>query len=283
MHALVVLWFTGFHSFSFAQAPGSDRENPGEQPERGEMRVLFLHHSTGQVIWQGGVPQWFEEYNEGNSTDYQITSQVFPKRTPYGWDNYPYDYWNIWVSHAGDEPFMEEPTLEILTRQYDVIIWKHCFPVAGIREDAHNPDISSPVKRIENYRLQYDALKEKMRQFPECKFIVWTGPAQVRNVTLRDRIVGMLRRKSVDGNAERMREFCDWVRNEWDEAGDNIYIWDLWKLETECGMYLKDEYAAGPGNSHPSNSFARRVAPLFCQRIVDVIEGRGDSSSLTGE
>ena len=283
IYVLAVVRLASLHGFSFAEIPGGGHENQGEQAERGEMRIVFLHHSTGHVIWQGGVSEWFEEYNRTNGTDYQIVSQPFPKRTPYGWNNYPYDYWNIWVDHAGDQPYMEEPTLEILTPQYDVIIWKHCFPVGIIREDLLKPDITSDVKRLENYRLQYAALKEKMHQFPQTKFVVWTGPAHVRRITLRDRIVALLKGKSVDGNARRMNEFCDWVRNEWDEAGDNVYLWDLWELETEGGIYLKDEYAAGPGDSHPSSEFARRVAPLFCQRIVDVIQDRGDSTSITGQ
>jgi len=63
----------------------------------------------------------------------------------------------------------------------------------------------------------------------------------------------------------------------------NCFVWDLYELETEGGLYLKPEYAPEPTNSHPSEEFSRRVAPLMCQRIVDVIEGHGDSGSLTGE
>ena len=37
---------------------------------------------------------------------------AFPKASPYGWHNYPYDYYDIWVKHAGNEPYMEEPSME---------------------------------------------------------------------------------------------------------------------------------------------------------------------------
>ena len=69
----------------------------------------------------------------------------------------------------------------------------------------------------------------------------------------------------------------------WDEENDNIYLWDFYMLETEGELYLKPEYAAGKGNSHPNRTFSQSVAPLLCQRIVSVIEGEGDSASLTGE
>jgi hypothetical protein len=239
-----------------------------EEAER-EADMIFLHHSTGGEVWQGGVYDWFERYNESNGTDYRITEQAFPKDHPYGWENYPYDYWNIWVNNAGESEFMEEPTLEMLTKEYGVIVWKHCFPVSDIEEDTGEPNIGSPEKRAENYRIQYEALREKMREFPDTKFIVWTGAAQVRGCTNPE-------------YASRAREFFGWVKSEWDEPGDNIFIWDFHELETEGGLYLLDRYAMSREDSHPNAMFSRKVAPLFCERVVSVIEGRGDSSGITG-
>jgi len=256
---------TFFVSFSFLLV-GCDTqaEKPAEKPQAPEpVKIIFLHHSTGNNIWKGGVPQWVEKYNAEHGTDYRITERNFPSGDPYKWKNYPFDYWNIWVKHAGNEPYMEEPTLEILTRQYDVIIFKHCYPVSNILEDTGSPDINSEDKRIENYVLQYEALKTKLRSYPEKKFIVWTGAALVEKNTSEE-------------NARRARKFFDWVKSEWDEPGDNIYVWDLFDLETEGGLYLKNEYAAAPDNSHPNETFAQKVAPLFARRIVDVIEARGD-------
>jgi len=241
-----------------------------EEPMGKDARIVFLHHSTGEVIWNGGVAGWFEKYNSDNDTNYEIVERVFPKDSPYGWENYPYDYWNIWVRHAGDKPFEEEPTLEILTDEYDVIVFKHCFPVSDVEQDHGEADVSSPDKRTENYTLQYEALKEKMRQFAKSRFIVWTGAAQAANCTDPE-------------TAKRAKAFFDWVKGKWDEPGDNIFVWDFHELETEGGLYLKDKYAADPYDSHPNETFARKAAPLLCRRIVDVVEGRGDKSSITGQ
>jgi len=232
--------------------------------------ILFLHHSTGNCIWKGGVPEWFDAYNKANGTDYRIIQQAFPKSEPYGWHNYPYDYWNIWVNHAGPETYKEEPTLEMLTKEYNIIVWKHCFPGSNIQPDTGKPDIQSDVKSLENYKLQYAALKEKMHSFPETKFIVWTNAALIADWTNPE-------------EAARSREFVDWVKNEWDEPGDNIFIWDFFELETDGGSLLNPAYAMKDGkDAHPNEEFSRRTAPLMAQRIVDVIEGRGDSGSLTG-
>ncbi len=241
---------------------------PGKQePPPAKARVLLLHHSTGECVWNGGVKAWFDAYNKANNTQYRITEQCFPKSDPYGWNNYPYDYWNIWVRHAGNKPYMTEPTLEMLTPRYDVVVFKHCFPVSSIKPDVSKADVASEEKRIENYKLQYAALKKKFHAFPKTKFILWTGAALVKAET-------------GDAAARRAKAFFDWVRGTWDERGDNIYLWDFYELETEGKLYLKDAYASG--DSHPNEAFSKKVAPLLCQRIVDVIQDRGDTASITG-
>ena len=237
-----------------------------------DARIVFLHHSTGQCLWNGGVSKWFDDYNSTHNRHYQITEQAFPKEKPNGWKNYPYDYWNIWVNNAGETPVLGEPTLEILTKDYDVIVFKHCFPVSQIVEDGTPPapDINSEIKTLANYKLQYRELRSKLLEFPRTRFIVWTGAALVKEAT-------------IEANAERAVAFFEWVKNEWDEEGDNIYIWDFFAAQTEGGLYFKDEYAADVKNSHPNEGFSQNTAPLLCQRIVDVIEDRGDAGSLVGK
>jgi hypothetical protein len=260
-----------------------------------DMKIIFLHHSTGNVIWNGAKPSLFkraayrispklanrigqkahlpflfEKYNKKNNKNYLIKEMAFPKESPYGWHNYPYDYYNIWVKHAGSEPFMEEPTLELLTKDYQVIIFKHCFPVSNIQVDKDTADINSDYKSLANYKLQYTALRDKLHEFPDTKFVLFTGAALVKSVVSED-------------EAERTKEFFTWVKDEWDLPGDNIYIWDLYGLETEGGIYFKDEYAASNGDSHPNGEFAFKVGGLLFNRLIDVIEENGNGTKLTGE
>jgi hypothetical protein len=234
-----------------------------------DAKIILLHHSTGNCVWEGGVPAWFEDYNAKNGTAYSIVEQAFPKKEPYGWRNYPYDYWNIWVKNAGDQPYEDEKTLEMLTKEYDVIVFKHCFPVSAVQEDTGAGDINSDVKSAENYKLQYAALKTKLREFPDTKFIVWTGAA-------------LPVEKTDEAQAKRARAFFAWAKEEWDEKGDNIYLWDFDQLQTEGETYMKPEYRRAEGDAHPSPEFCKTVAPKLGQRIVDVIEGRGDEAALTG-
>jgi hypothetical protein len=98
-----------------------------------------------------------------------------------------------------------------------------------------------------------------MHEFPNTKFLVWTGAARVESNTTKNQ-------------AERTKAFFDWVRNEWNTPDDNIFLWDFYELETEGTLYLKIENANDRANSHPGKAFAEKVAPLFCKRITEIIE-----------
>ena len=266
-----------------------DKEKPSD------MNIIFLHHSTGSIIWQGAphsvaaravnkvspklagllggkarLPLFFEQYNKHHTKQYRIHELVFPKASPYGWHNYPYDYYNLWVKNAGDQPFMDEPTLEMLTKQYQAIIFKHCYPVCNIAADASLPDINSDYKSLANYKLQYLALRDKLHQFSDTKFIVLTGAAQVKSCIAEE-------------EAKRAREFFQWVAQEWDLPQDNIFLWDLYQLQTEGALYFKDRHATSANNSHPNWAFAGKASQLFFNRIVDVLENNGARTKQTGE
>ena len=247
---------------------GCQSENDGKSA-----KIVFLHHSTGFAIWRGktnryvykvtkkgDVKKYVSKYSRKHQVNYQISNKAYPQREPYGPENFPFDYYNIWVNNAGNSPYMNQATLEMLTDSYDVIVFKHCYPVSDILEDTGTLDIESDEKRIENYKLQYNALKEKMHEFPENKFILWTPAVRVKNETSEDKAV-------------RTKKFYDWMINDWDEGGDNIYLWDFYKYETEGGLYLREEYASSLEDSHPNREFSGKMAPLFGQFIIDCIEG----------
>jgi hypothetical protein len=234
-------------------------------------KILFLHHSTGASVWvgktnkyiykftkNGDVLKYFSDFNKKNRTSHQIEELLFPKSSPYGWNNYPYDYYNIWVKNAGESLYLNEPTLEILTKKYDIIIFKHCFPGSRIKEDTGNPDINSPEKRLENYKLQYNAIKEKLHEFHNTRFILWTPAVCTKN-------------QMTEEEATRTLQFYKWITEEWNEKDDNIFIWDYYKYQTEGGLYLPDKYAIAPDNSHPNREFSGKVAPLFSKFITELL------------
>lgn len=258
-----------------------------------DINIIFLHHSTGRIIWNGKskskiakfirsksnrianiigakaqLPSLIEKYNKQHSKNYLIKEMVFP-RAPYAMVNYPYDYYNIWVKNGNKSSYKNEPTLKTLCPLWDVIVFKHCFPVSDINEDETEGNIDSDIKTIPNYKLQYNALKAEMLKYPDTKFILWTG------ATLTQKATG-------ESRAIRARDFFTWVKDVWDEEGDNIFLWDFYDLETEGELYMKQEYALGEKNSHPNKEFSAKVAPLLCQRVVDVELNNGSKTDLHG-
>lgn len=259
-----------------------------------QQRIVFLHHSTGSNVWYGNatiftkslmriaprfasvishkayLPLLVEKYNRIYGTTLQITQMIFPKASTYGWNNYPYDYYNIFVKNGASERYLDEPTLEVLTDEYNIIMLKHCFPVCNIQAEADSINVNSDVKTLKNYKLQYEALKEKFLQFPNTKFIVWTGAAQVRSTLTKE-------------EAERCKEFFSWVTEEWDNDGDNIYIWDFYQIETEGELYLKDEFATSATDSHPNKVFSAKAVSLLFNRILDIAFYNGEGTNIKGE
>jgi hypothetical protein len=235
-------------------------------------KVIFLHRSTGLSIYlgktnpyvykitkNGDVRTLFKKFNRRRTIKLTIKEQHFA--SPISMKNNPVDYYNVWIKNAGDKPFMVAPNLELLTKEYDIIILKHCFSASNILEDTGYPDIDSEDKRVENYKLHYEALKMKFHEFPKTKFIVWTPAVQVKNLV-------------TENEALRTRDFYRWIVDEWDEKGDNIYIWDFYKYETEGGLYLKDELALNVNDSHPGKEFSVQMAYIFTQFVYDVAEDK---------
>ena len=240
--------------------------NSGKQ----NTNVIFLHHSTGQNVWNGDkglgyssilkkslVPKLVKQYNADHKTNISISERAFPSGSPYPWENYPYDYYNIWVKNGDKEFYEEEPTLKTLTKEYNVIVFKHCFPGSNIVGDDLIEDQLS-IKTLGNYKYLYNQLKDKLHEYPDTKFIVWTNAALVASATNEE-------------EATRTKEWVRWVKEEWDTPNDNIYVFDFYSLETEGGLYIKPQYATGTDDSHPNQEFSVKAANKFVEFLTDVI------------
>ena len=243
--------------------------------------IIFLHHSTGGNVYdQGGVSNWFANYNSVHSTNYLITEKAYPN-TPYPWENYPYDYWNLWINSSCNNADPDIECLNKLCADYNVIIFKHCFPGADIVANIGSPSVSSSVKCLANYKLQYKALRDLMDSYPDNKFIVWTLAPLHRLAT------------SVE-NAARAREFVEWVKNDWltedGKAHPNIYIFDFFGLVAESSPTpangrvncLKYDYERShtSNDSHPNLLANQTVGPIFAQFIVNTIQDQGTPTNI---
>jgi len=135
--------------------------------------------------------------NDQLGTNYVIEERNYPDN-PWPWDNYPSDYYRLWIGGEGSTTDPDIHNLETLCSQYTLIIWKHCYPVTEIGPDSGNPDPASPTKTLENYKAAYTALKQKMRSFPNNRFIVWTGAVEQQSNCSPEQ-------------AQRLKAFHDWI------------------------------------------------------------------------
>jgi hypothetical protein len=237
--------------------------------------VIFLHHSTGgNLFTEGNVADWFANYNSTNGTNYQITDREFPG-APYPWENYPYDYWNLWVNNQCSSTNLNIQCLGNLVQNYDVVIFKHCFPGAEILAPNGSPSVSSPIKTLANYQLQYRALRTLMDQYPQKKFIIWT-------------LVPLHRLATTSEQAARAKQFVDWVKTSWltedGQAHSNIHIFDFFGLAAElnptpvngqvnCLKYIY-EGSHSSSDSHPNTLANQTIGPVFAQFIVNTIKNQ---------
>ncbi len=235
-------------------------------------KAIFLHHSTGSnVYYQGNVAGYIDNYNSIHSTSIELKEWSYPN-TPWPWDNYPYDYWKLWIGGSCNSTDPNIACLDTLTRSYDLIIFKHCFPGAGILEDLGTPDVNSDRKSLENYKAQYRALRTLMDSYPSNKFMVWT-------------LVPLHRLATDADQAARAYQFVNWVKNTWlTEDGKehpNIIIFDFYSLVAELSpspaygqqYCLKYDYEGShtESDSHPNTAANEYVGPIFAQAVIDAL------------
>jgi hypothetical protein len=251
--------------------------NPTAAQAATDDKIIFLHHSTGAGVWSGGagVSAWFSSYNSTHGTSYDISERSYPTNG-YPWENYPYDYWNLWINGACNSSVPAMACLPKLTSDYDVVIYKHCFPGAGVIADDGNPSVSSDVKTLANYKLQYRALRQLMDGYTDNKFIVWTLAPLHRNATDADQ-------------AARAGEFVNWVKTDYlTEDGNshpNIFIFDFFGLVAGTDNFLKYEYEGSHDgdDSHPNSTANAYVSPLFSQFIVDTADCSYKDARIGGD
>jgi hypothetical protein len=239
-------------------------------------KVIFLHHSTGDGVYtEGNVPQWISNYNAQHGTNYQVFKRPYPD-TPYPWANYPYDYWNLWVNNQCNNTNPNIECLDKLTQNYDVIIFKHCYPGSSIQPDLPVASVSSSVKTLANYKLQYRALRSLMDSYPNKKFIIWT-------------LAPLHRLETYNDEPAKARQFVDWVKTSWltedGKSHPNIYIFDFFGYAAEsnpapvngkfnCLKYDYEVSHTADNNSHPNTLANQTIGPIFAEFIVNTIKNQ---------
>ncbi len=234
--------------------------------DKDKTNILFIHHSTGgNLLHQGEVRKllyaqsnemalWDHSYNlypsillsrilgpitfktglsnsQGSLTgkDFDITIS----------NNSPKEYADIFNRDPSD------PTLSKIL-EFDVIVFKNCFPTTKIISDQH-------LQEIINY---YTEAKKGVSRFPNKKFIAFTPPPVRKEVTTPE-------------SAKRARKLAQWMNSSgYVSDSPNLQVFDFYSyLADEHGdnmnMLRRDYAPLLYVDSHPNRKANKEIAPKF--------------------
>jgi hypothetical protein len=243
-----------------SSTPGAtSTPEPTSTPAPGANQIIFLHHSVGaNLIAQGGVRQrltalGYEFFDHGYNGDGLVladgTSAGMNFDVPD--DNTdPDGFAAIFAQPLHDPP---NNTFSYLM-QYDVIVFKSCYPVSNIQSDA----------QLAEYKSYYLSIRSRMDQYPNKIFIVVTPPPEIPVET--------------DAQAAaRARDFADWLASSQYRSGHaNVFTFDFFDLMADPSTdMLRAGYRTSEVDAHPNALANQTVGPLFADFIDDSIRAYG--------
>jgi hypothetical protein len=220
------------------------------------IRIIFMHHSTGLgLIEQGGVREAFKElgyqfwdhgYNEEGLTDPNGEQLGVNWAVPD--DNTDPDGWQVIFAQRVTKP--PTNTLSHML-EYDVIIFKSCFPNADIQDD----------DQLENYRTYFLSIRDVIDKYPDKLFIPFTIPPLVPDSTSPEA-------------AARARRWAEYLTSpEFLDGHPNIFVFDFFSQLADKNGYLQAKYRGeDPGDSHPNELANQTVGPVFVKFVDQAVK-----------
>ena len=226
---------------------------PSVPPPSGYHRIVFLHHSCGaNLIAQGGVRERFaalgyEFYDHGYNGDGLVLADG--TWTGRNWDvpddnTDPDGYAAIFAQPLHSPP---DNTFSHLM-EYEVIVFKSCFPVSNIGSD----------EQLNEYKSYYLSIRARMDQYPDRIFVIVTQPPQVQANTDAQ-------------EAARARAFTNWLASaEFLSGHHNVFTFNFFNLLADPATnMLRAGYTGDPSDAHPNEQANQAIAPQF----VDFVHG----------
>jgi hypothetical protein len=212
--------------------------------------VIFMHHSTGGgLIWDGdlretftaqGYALWDHGYNEEGLVDADgdytgINWDVPDDNTdPDGW----YAIFNQPVTVPPANTFSH-------MLQYDIIIFKSCFPSSHIESD----------EQFEAYHDYYLSIRDVIDQHPDKLFIPWTTPPLVPNETTPEA-------------AQRAQQWAAYLTSdEYMSGHPNLAVFDIFNIWADDDGFLQAAYRGDEWDSHPNATGNQVAAPLLVEFV----------------
>ena len=280
------------------------------QPRSSEDDLLFIHHSCGKGWLDRGLHRaLLAKPYIGERNDIFYGTVVDPDSgrpaslAPKPGDNTDMQHWIRWFNdYLGT--VKKHGCADGVNR---IVMFKSCFPNSNIGADGEEPgDPFSDVRTLANYRavfrhpagpgttyehdgVPYKALEDVFAENPNTLFIPVTAPP----------LHYAPEEGTSDAEANRARQFNNWLVNEWLPAYkartglDNVAVFDWFDLlanpdnHAEHPNRLREEYGGASGNSHPNkraNIFSTERFATIPDNFIDAAWDafRGDAEGVAG-
>ncbi|NVN93290.1 MAG: hypothetical protein HXX11_22210, partial [Desulfuromonadales bacterium] len=244
-------------SLMIGQDSGRALANPNTTPPAQPVRLIFIHHSTGQ--------NWLDDTN-GRLGIALRDNNYFTSDTNYGWgpgaigDSTDIGNWWQWfrgpnastyLSALFSESGQHSSYSRLSTTpegENEIVMFKSCFPNSALQGDPGDPvppigsnplrgqDSGSPDHTIANAKGIYTDLLEYFRTRQDKLFVVITAPPL-----------------SDGTHAANARIFNDWLVNSWlkDYPYHNVAVFDFYNvLTTNNGNTSSNDLGLETGNHH---------------------------------
>ncbi len=196
-------------------------------------KLFFIHHSTGEVYWNGGMHSALE--NAGYSGD-----------APW-WDGGtdPQDFPGL---------FQDANNWQNYFNNYDIIVFKSCFPASDITSDEMLTDYKNWYKEL--YAI-YNAHSSKL-------FVAMSTPP-------------LLEAHTSAAAATRALAFETWLIGDYKTnyesqySKTNLAPFGLHTLLSDVNGYLKSDFISSSDDNHPNAYSGEVVGPALVEHLNRVL------------
>lgn len=262
-----------------ASAPSADNPAPPASP----VKLIFIHHSTGQ--------NWLDDGDGGLGIALR-DNNYFVSDTNYGWgpdsigDHTDIPNWDDWF--VGPEAAAYTAALYAEFEQHsaysrletdpggpnEIVMFKSCYPNSNLEGNPADLPLPTPDDSLSvaNAKAIYNAILTYFQAHQEKLFIVITAPPLAEDETDA-------------GRAANARAFNNWLVNNWLDgyAYHNVAVFDFYHVLTSNGGDVNtNDYSLRPaGNHHYWNGSAIVHPQTVTSNYSAYPGGNGGSSHPT--
>ncbi|MEW6406938.1 MAG: carbohydrate binding domain-containing protein, partial [Chloroflexota bacterium] len=248
------------------------RQAPDTSPPEETVKLIFIHHSTGENWLTDGYGNLGQTLGENN---------YFVSDTNYGWgpeavgDRTDIPNWTEWFASENTPVYMEAlfneseqhssytRTLTDPGGENEIIMFKSCFPNSALEGSPNDPPGEYEEMTVSGAKYVYNRILPFFASHPDKLFIVVTAPPL-----------------SDSTYAENARAFNEWLVNDWlaenNYTLNNVAVFDFYNVLTSADAHHRIangqvEHLVGAGNTlhypsgddHPSEAGSQKATDEF--------------------